>query len=380
MKTYFAPPERLGSEEILEQYNTISSYDFVSEIFNALPYIALILNRKRQVVFANEALLEMFGISDIYEVVGQRPGELVQCIHHDETEAGCGTAESCRYCGAIRTILESREKREKVSREARIASIIGGREVHFDLLITSTPFSKGGDEYSIVAINDIGDEKRRRSLERVFFHDIINTAGGLKGLIEVISISNDPEKTKEILPIANNVSEVLIDSILEQKDLISAENDELRAWKKTVGSQKIIRRAVEQIMHHSVSKKKNIAIDPNSDIIDFETDESLLKRVIVNMLKNALEASPEGGEVVIGCRFENGNVKFAVSNQGYIPPDIQARLFQRSFSTKGKNRGIGTYSMKLFTEYYLGGKISFTSSKENGTSFVATIPVGGFSK
>jgi sensor histidine kinase regulating citrate/malate metabolism len=51
-------------------------------------------------------------------------------------------------------------------------------------------------------------------------------------------------------------------------------------------------------------------------------------------------------------------------------PEISNRLFQRNFSTKSEaGRGIGTYSMKLFGEKVLGGKVSFTSSEEDGTLF-----------
>jgi len=52
----------------------------------------------------------------------------------------------------------------------------------------------------------------------------------------------------------------------------------------------------------------------------------------------------------------------------------QLQIFRRSFSTKGIDRGMGTYSMKLLTEY-LQGEVSFTSSEENGTLFVARYPL-----
>jgi sensor histidine kinase regulating citrate/malate metabolism len=50
------------------------------------------------------------------------------------------------------------------------------------------------------------------------------------------------------------------------------------------------------------------------------------------------------------------------------------QIFQRSFSTKGTGRGIGTYSVKLLTEKYLQGEVSFISTKEFGTTFYITIP------
>jgi sensor histidine kinase regulating citrate/malate metabolism len=58
-----------------------------------------------------------------------------------------------------------------------------------------------------------------------------------------------------------------------------------------------------------------------------------------------------------------------------MPKEVQLQIFQRSFSTKAQvGRGIGTYSIKLFAEQYLGGKVYFTSQEPDGTSFVLSIP------
>jgi sensor histidine kinase regulating citrate/malate metabolism len=62
-----------------------------------------------------------------------------------------------------------------------------------------------------------------------------------------------------------------------------------------------------------------------------------------------------------------------VHNQGFIPKDVQLQIFQRSFSTKGEGRGIGTYSMKLLGEKYLKGKVRFESLDKNGTTFYIEI-------
>jgi sensor histidine kinase regulating citrate/malate metabolism len=59
-----------------------------------------------------------------------------------------------------------------------------------------------------------------------------------------------------------------------------------------------------------------------------------------------------------------------------MPPEVQARVFQRSFSTKSQHgRGLGTYSMKLLAENYLRGKVSFLSEVESGTVFFLDLPL-----
>ncbi|MGE4488502.1 MAG: ATP-binding protein, partial [Kiritimatiellales bacterium] len=65
---------------------------------------------------------------------------------------------------------------------------------------------------------------------------------------------------------------------------------------------------------------------------------------------------------------------FSVHNRFVIPPDVQIQLFTRSFSTKGNGRGLGTYSIKLISEKYLNGRVSFVSNEEQGTVFKVTLP------
>jgi signal transduction histidine kinase len=108
--------------------------------------------------------------------------------------------------------------------------------------------------------------------------------------------------------------------------------------------------------------------------VDFVSDQNLLKRVIGNMAKNALEASKPGDSITLGCRREDGRICFYVHNPGYMQKSVQLQVFQRSFSTKGVGRGLGTYSIKLLTTRYLGGEVHFDTSPEKGTTFTVSIP------
>jgi signal transduction histidine kinase len=57
-----------------------------------------------------------------------------------------------------------------------------------------------------------------------------------------------------------------------------------------------------------------------------------------------------------------------------MPPAVQLQVFNRSFSTKGPGRGLGTYSVKLLSEQYLGAEVDFTSESGHGTRFVVSLP------
>jgi sensor histidine kinase regulating citrate/malate metabolism len=95
------------------------------------------------------------------------------------------------------------------------------------------------------------------------------------------------------------------------------------------------------------------------------------------MVKNALEACEEGERVTMGCRTDGDGdaVAFWVHNPQYMPEAVRQQVFQRSYSTKGRGRGLGTFGMRLLTERYLQGRVGFTSTAASGTTFTARYPV-----
>ena len=83
----------------------------------------------------------------------------------------------------------------------------------------------------------------------------------------------------------------------------------------------------------------------------------------------------EDGVVILGCNLQDGHVLFWAHNEAYMPRDIQLQVFKRSFSTKGANRGLDTYSIKLLSEKYLKGEVEFESTKKGGTVLKVQYPL-----
>lgn len=375
MKSFYAPAERETIQNIKESFGELKDMEYLDKLFNSLPFVGAILNFQRQVVYANDNLLEMLHLDKREDLLGKRPGEILHCINSDKEIGGCGTSKNCAVCGAVNSILEAQKKNLKASNECRITSKDKDGMIAYDFKATTSPFQWNNTTYYMFTLIDISSEKRRRNLEKIFFHDIINKTSSFQGFVDLMKNESNIEKIKKFIDYLEMITFDLNEEIFSQKELTDAESGDLQVDKRLYNSLEILSMSVTQISHHEVGKNKILHISELSEAIEFMTDGILLKRILINMMKNALEASMEGDTITAGCRMVNSKLRFWVHNQSFINEEDQLKIFQRSFSTKNINRGLGTYSIKLLGENYLKGKVGFTSDKEKGTEFYILIDI-----
>ncbi len=392
MNTAFAPAERVSQAEIRRQYEKLAALPFVRDFLDAVPNMSVVLNEHRQIVFANRAFTEFLGVkySDellgkshcealncLYaDVLGRRPGEAVGCIRASLTESGCGTTPFCRTCGAVISILNSQKRRALDIQECRmICGEEGVNETALDLRVWSRPIEVDGTVYTVFSVMDISNEKRRKVLERIFFHDVLNTASGVKGLADLLVETGLSEM--EIKDVSSMISESagqLIEEISAQRMLSAAESGDLKVSAEEIHSLELLYWIIRQFHSQSAAQGKPLVVDKSAEHFNFVSDPVLLRRVLINLVKNALEAVEEGATVTLGSRADSDSVCFTVHDAAVIPPEVQLQVFSRSFSTKGSGRGLGTYSIKLISEKYLHGHVSFISNAEEGTRFDVRYP------
>ncbi len=370
LETHFAPAERTDDEDVSRENQKLESQENVTKLIDAMPDIMAILDENRQIVVANKAMIDSLGGGDVYTLLGKRPGEVVQCQHSSEMEAGCGTAESCSTCGAVEAILNS-QKGETDFQDCQITQLNGSA---LDLRITASPFDLENRRYTVLTVQNIADENRRRVLERTFFHDILNSAGGIQGIASVLKGVASGDELGEFVPLLGVAADQLIDEIKAQRDLLAAERNDLEIEHESLNCRQALQNVADVYHNHPVRKNRLVEIASDTADVDIITSRSLLLRVLGNMLKNVLEASKDGEKVLLGVRVSDVDIVFWVWNAAPIPREVQLQLFKRSFSTKGSGRGIGTYSMKLLAEKYLGGVVTFVSEENEGTTFSVSLP------
>ena len=369
--TYFAPAGRDPPAELCRKAAIIERLPLLKNALDAMPNMVMILNGNRQILAANRKFLTILGAS-VGEIVEKRPGEAINCIHAKAGPDGCGTGMHCTHCGAVNAIIDSMKSNAETVRECRILARTPSEVVPLDLRVTASPFEVENEIFLMVAVEDISHEKRVAVLQRTFFHDVLNTAGCIQGYADYLAADSAPDS--EVCRRLSTLSAQLIEEIQSQRDLLHAESGALKTQPVPLKASQVLQELRNQYLKHRVAAERSVSIGPawEGTII---TDQSLLYRVLGNMVKNALEAVPPGGAVSLSCIDGGDSVAFMVSNPEVMPKDVQLQVFQRSFSTKSEaGRGIGTYSMKLFGERYLGGKVDFVSRVREGTTFRLELP------
>lgn len=369
------PAERTSRQVVDRQARIFSESPFVG-VLERLPTGVAVFNASRQIVYANAAFGEMAAPGrDAPDMVGLRLGEALACPGAKLTAGGCGTADLCRSCGAAKSLAASLLGQDAASGECSISRQGVERLETLDFRIWIWTVRHGGESYHAALLSDIRAEKRLDLMERIFYHDILNLVSGMQGVCELMREEEEGTRNAELDLLLFAVERVS-DLIQSQRDLTFAERGDYEVVANKMGTLSLLSDITSLMRREASCRGKTLAIAPDSADVFFCSDRKLLTRILVNLQKNALEATPPGGTVTVGCARDGGQVRFWVHNAGLVPEEARTQIFRRTFSTKGRGRGLGTYGTKLFAEGYLGGTVGFATDAAAGTTFHVLLPAG----
>ncbi len=118
--------------------------------------------------------------------------------------------------------------------------------------------------------------------------------------------------------------------------------------------------------------KVSVKVEPEARRVGADND--YLTRIFYNLVTNAVQAMPKGGQLTIHVCKEANSTVIAVKDTGVgIPKKIQEKMFTPMFTTKSKGQGFGLPVVKRMTES-LGGNVSFESEEGKGTTFIVRLP------
>jgi signal transduction histidine kinase len=107
-----------------------------------------------------------------------------------------------------------------------------------------------------------------------------------------------------------------------------------------------------------------------------QADHDKIKRVFINLIKNAIDAMPNVGKLTVDGKAVNGNYEISFADTGTgISDEILSKLFSPLFTTKAQGMGFGLAICKRIIEAH-GGKITVKTANGEGTTFKITLPIG----
>jgi signal transduction histidine kinase len=140
----------------------------------------------------------------------------------------------------------------------------------------------------------------------------------------------------------------------------------LNPRKEEVDVDQSLKEAVAMV---SVPENIKVVISKEEGLPKLTADTTMLKRILVNLTQNAVQAMPNGGQLTINSRLQNSNIVISVSDTGEgIPEEVRSRIFTPLMTTKSKGQGFGLAVVKRMTEAQ-GGTITFESEVGKGTKF-----------
>jgi len=375
MQTYFAPSERASPEQLRRDVELVCRTPVIDALLKTAGGLLAVLNEHRQTLALNDAFLQLLGIRNPGDVLGLRPGEIVECTHAHEMVGGCGTSKYCSTCGAAVAIVAALAGETPCERTCALVTERDGRRQEICLRVRSCRATIDGRRFVLLFLQDVTASELRASMERVFFHDISNLIMGLQGISRHLS-SMVEGNARTLARQVHSLASRLANEVAVQRALVQAELTESPIKPEEVSVEEILKEISGVFADHPAASGKRISLPKASSQLRLRTNPSLLVRILTNMLTNALEASEPGGEVKVWIEPTDARITFCVWNRQPIPEDIARRVFQRHFTTKGEpGRGLGTYAMKLLGEKFLGGRVDFSTSESEGTVFRLCLPV-----
>jgi two-component system, NtrC family, sensor histidine kinase HydH len=124
------------------------------------------------------------------------------------------------------------------------------------------------------------------------------------------------------------------------------------------------------------AKQANVAITTYlpADLPNVAIDEDLFKQALLNLMLNAEQAMPQGGELIVQACGENGGIRLDLIDTGVgMTADQATRVFRPFFTTKPGGNGLGLPTTKRIMEAH-GGTIDVESETGKGTKFTVRMP------
>jgi two-component system, NtrC family, sensor kinase len=197
-------------------------------------------------------------------------------------------------------------------------------------------------------------------------HEVGNPLAAISSLVQLLHRRHTDDLTRERLSMVDEQLRRIQRTLRELVDF-SRPATKLETLADVHG---IIDAALNIAKYYKRRKGKRIITSYARGIPTIRVVRDQLTQVVLNLILNAMEATPEGGSIELHTSLVGGWLRIAVRDTGPgISPSHRDRMFQPYFTTKETGTGLGLFVCRNIVEQQLGGQIELTASSTNGTTF-----------
>jgi PAS domain S-box-containing protein len=354
--------------------------------FDTVPDIIAILDNNHKIVRANKAMTQQLGVTN-QQAIGQ---SCYTCVHGTDVPPEC--------CPHTKTLYDGKEHVAEVF-EPRLGgyflvsttplrdekgTVIGSVHVARDITErkkTQTQLEEYADQ-----MEELANERAKQLHQAERLATIGQTAGmvghdirnPLQAIVGELYLAKDELYSLPDNDVKKNLDENIknIEENLYYIDKIVADLQDytkpLRPNKEKIRIEKIIE---EALLIVTIPSNLHINISIAERFPNITADFSMLKRVFMNLIQNAVQALPNGGTLKINAQYENNYACISVQDTGEgIPEEVRNKLFTPLFTTKSKGQGFGLAVVKRLVEAQ-NGRLVFESQKDEGATFTIQMPL-----
>jgi heavy metal sensor kinase len=211
-------------------------------------------------------------------------------------------------------------------------------------------------------------------------HELRTPLAIIRGEADVaLSQNREPEEYRETLTIIQDEARCLSGIVEDMLSLARADAGQRQLKLEEFYLNDLVEECVHSARALALNKSLSLNFE-SSDETAFRGDEDLLRRMVVNLLDNAIKYTPDGGSVSVRLWRDNGLVRLRVTDNGIgIPAEAAARVFERFYRVdKARSRaeggsGLGLPIVKWIAEAH-HGSVNLESAPERGSSFTISLP------
>lgn len=200
------------------------------------------------------------------------------------------------------------------------------------------------DEY---ALTKASDEERMRDLLMDMSHEFKTPLGIISGFIEVLNDGVGSKPAEYYLNAISDEVDGLDELVRNTLELTRLESGNYGLNKRDFDISDLIKNTADKFRAQIIDRSMSLIVETTE--LNVNADYEKMKRVMINLLSNAIQYSSNGAEITVMAEAERDRCKVSVTNSGVdVPRGDAARMFERYYrSEKSRNRGMGGHGLGL---------------------------------